>query len=357
MAADRAPAPPPIDPDPVETIDPDEPKIAARLVELIRTAVQKTYDDGGAAKRTAFRDAHAKIVGLVRAVVRVRDDLPAELAHGVWRPGATYKAWVRFSNGDSPPKSDGARDARGMAIKLCGLPAGLGDRLPGDGEQATQDFVLIDNPSFFIKDAREYVAFVERKVGGKNVIFGFIVTATWPWRWRWRELCTMLSLLKDPPSHLAQTYHSMTPYRLGPHVVKLRARPLTEWVPRSDEQPDSLRVAMQAQLEIGDARFALEVQRRTKDTLLVEDARQVWPEADAPFEPVAELAIPPQSFTSDAQLAFGDRLSFSPWHGLLAHRPLGSLNRMRRMVYPASSSLRHQLNQTPLVEPTGDETF
>lgn len=346
-----------MDPDPAETIDPDEPAIAAQLVELIRTAVQRTYDDGDPKQPTAFRDAHAKIVGLVRAEVRVRADLPAALAHGVWQPGAVYKAWVRFSNGESPPKSDGARDARGMAIKLCGVPASVGERLPGDTEAATQDVVMIDNPSFFIKDAREYVDFVVRKINKQSLIFGFIVTADWPWRWRWRELCTMLRLQKSPPSHLAQTYHSMTPYRLGPNVVKLRARPLTEAVPRSDTQPDSLRAAMQAQLATGDALFALEVQPRTDDALLVEDARQVWPEADAPFEQVAELVIPPQSFASPAQLAFGDRLSFSPWHGLVAHRPLGSLNRMRRLVYPASSTLRHGLNATPLVEPTGDETF
>ena len=41
----------------------------------------------------------------------------------------------------------------------------------------------------------------------------------------------------------------------------------------------------------------------------------------------------------------------------IRHRPLGSLNRMRRMAYPASSTLRHGLNQTPPIEPTGDETF
>jgi hypothetical protein len=67
--------------------------------------------------------------------------------------------------------------------------------------------------------------------------------------------------------------------------------------------------------------------------------------------------IPKQTFDGAAQLAWGDNLSFSPWHGLLAHRPLGSLNRMRRAVYPASSVKRHTLNAKTVLEPTGDETF
>src|SRR5215510_3530531 len=131
----NAATPEPLPPDPAESPDPDEPALAAHLADAIRTVIQRQYD-GAPAPRTALRDAHAKIVALVRAEVRVRADLPAELAHGVWTPGATYKAWVRYSNGDGTVRSDGAKDARGMAIKLCGVPAAAGERLPGDSEAA-----------------------------------------------------------------------------------------------------------------------------------------------------------------------------------------------------------------------------
>ena len=342
-------------PDPAETIDPDEPALAAHLADQIRAIIQQHYDQASAPK-TAYRDAHAKIVALVRASVRVRADLPEDLAHGVWKKGAEYKAWVRLSNGEGQPQSDGARDARGMAVKLCGLAGDFGERLPDDTESHTQDFVMIDNPNFFIKDAREYTDFVDRKVAGRSVL-GFVFPSVLPWRWRIRELCIMLGLQKDPRSHLGQTYFSMTPYRLGPHVVKVRARPLHEVVARPSEEFDSLRAAVKAQLEAGDARFAIEVQKRVSDDLLIEDARQKWDEEKAPFEQVAELVIESQTFDSEAQLAWGDNLSFSPWHGWMAHRPLGSLNRMRRAVYPASSVKRHGLNGKTVIEPTGDETF
>jgi hypothetical protein len=350
-----SPNPPVLPPDPVESPDPDEPALAAQLADAVRTMIQRQWD-GDATPRTAFRDAHAKIVGLVHATVRVPDSLPADLAHGVWKPGAVYKAWIRYSNGDSPPKSDGAKDARGMAIKLCGIGADPGGRLPDDSEHATQDFVMIDNPVFFIKDARQYVAFVTEKLAHRDLRF---MVPSWflPWTWRLRSLFISLRLLKAPPSHLAQTYHSMTPYRLGPHVVKVRARPLDPATPRTGDGFDSLRDALESQLAAGPVRFALEVQRRGDRDLPIEDARVLWSEDDAPFEQVAEITIPRQVCSKPEQRAFGDRLSFSPWHGLMAHRPLGSLNRVRRMAYPASSVLRHGLNATPMVEPTGDETF
>jgi hypothetical protein len=347
---------PELAPDPAESPAADEAELAAHLAAQIRTVIERQYAGDGAAPR-ALRDAHAKIVALVRAEVAVRADLPADLAHGVWRPGATYRAWIRYSNGAGEVQPDGERDARGMAVKLCAVPAVAGDRLPGDVEQATQDFVMIDHPVFFLSGARVYAEFVDRQVAGKSVL-GFLFPSLWPWQWRLRTLLIMRALLKAPPSHLGQTYHSMTAYRLGPHVVKLRARPLGAVTPRTGDGADSLRAALEAHLAAGPARFALEVQRRPArggDGFSVEDATVRWPEGEAPFETVAEITIPQQTCGSDAQRAFGDRLSFSPWHGLLAHRPLGSLNRMRRLVYPASSTLRHDLNRTPPIEPTGDE--
>ena len=39
-----------------------------------------------------------------------------------------------------------------------------------------------------------------------------------------------------------------------------------------------------------------------------------------------------------------ENLSFNPWHSLPAHRPLGGINRARKVVYPALSKLRHERN-------------
>ena len=68
--------------------------------------------------------------------------------------------------------------------------------------------------------------------------------------------------------------------------------------------------------------------------------------------PVASITIPAQSFDSPEQDAFCENLSFTPWHCIDAHRPLGGINRVRRVVYEAISRLRHDLNAAPRREPT-----
>jgi hypothetical protein len=46
-----------------------------------------------------------------------------------------------------------------------------------------------------------------------------------------------------------------------------------------------------------------------------------------------------------------DGMTFSPWHGLAAHRPLGSVNRLRRQAYEKAREFRATHNGTPVVEP------
>ena len=62
----------------------------------------------------------------------------------------------------------------------------------------------------------------------------------------------------------------------------------------------------------------------------VEDPTVEW---TAPWQKVATIRIPPQSFDSPEQMAFGENLSFTPWHTLPEHRPLGGVNRARKRIY------------------------
>ena len=78
----------------------------------------------------------------------------------------------------------------------------------------------------------------------------------------------------------------------------------------------------------------------------VEDPSVEWDEQAAPFVTVARVLIPAQEINRPEQLQFCENLSFSPWHALEAHRPLGQFNRIRRAVYQASSDYRHAQNHT-----------
>ena len=89
----------------------------------------------------------------------------------------------------------------------------------------------------------------------------------------------------------------------------------------------------------------------------MEDSKTEWLESEAPFIKVATIRIPKQVFDTPEQNEFCENLSFTPWHSLPEHRPLGGVNRVRRTVYEATSKLRHEMNRAQRTEPTGDEIF
>jgi hypothetical protein len=113
---------------------------------------------------------------------------------------------------------------------------------------------------------------------------------------------------------------------------------------------------MIAQLAEGEARFDFLIQVRTSPSMSVENSMVEWKESEAPFHKVATIIIPRQTFATAAQDEFGENPSFSPWHALPDHRPLGAINRVRRVVYEEISKLRHALNKVPHQEPTADFT-
>ena len=62
-----------------------------------------------------------------------------------------------------------------------------------------------------------------------------------------------------------------------------------------------------------------------------------------------------EEFSTPARDAFGEHLSFIPWHALPEHKPLGAVNRIRRVVYASVSKLRHQHNGVARREPEPDD--
>jgi hypothetical protein len=56
-------------------------------------------------------------------------------------------------------------------------------------------------------------------------------------------------------------------------------------------------------------------------------------------------------------MAFVENLSWNPWNALSEHRPLGGINRARKVVYEDSALLRHKTTGIPPISPTGRESF
>ncbi|KAL8837850.1 MAG: hypothetical protein Q9170_002368 [Blastenia crenularia] len=76
-----------------------------------------------------------------------------------------------------------------------------------------------------------------------------------------------------------------------------------------------------------------------------EDASVVWDEATAPYQTIGTLAFPVQdSFNRERRVFWEDHMRLDPWRGLEAHRPSGSVNRVREGVHERSMKQRDELN-------------
>ena len=324
-------------PSAAETVPPGEEAATAAIVRAVEATVRAAAKSG-----PARRDAHAKAHGCVKAEFRVLDGLPDALRVGLFAEPRAYQAWIRFSNGSGNPQADKTGDGRGMAIKVMGV---AGSR------SGTQDFLMINNPTFFVRDAADYVDFNTASPQSKFFFPGWN-----PFDFRLRELLIARSIVKQTVLNpLNLRYWTMVPFALGGDACKFSARPAGPPSPFvQDALADYLRDNLVRHLTATPASFDFMAQRRaTPATMPIEDPRIEWSEAAAPFTPVARIAIEPQAFDGAEQRAMCESLSFTPWHGLEAHRPLGGINRVRRAVYETISRLRHDLNATPRQEPAG----
>ncbi len=283
-------------------------------------------------------------------------DVPADLRHGVFREPGTYPAWVRFSSsaGAPTPRPDSKRDAHGMAIKLMGVD---GDKvMASERDAGTQDFILANSRVFFCRNAEDYVTLAATAAHGKFLSF-FL---GWnPAKWRIRELVNMLVATQQKVDDPLQTqYWSQTPSALGPHSVRYSTTPTSASSSggHTAESPNYLEEAMVRRLVSGDCHFDFMVQVQTDPARMpVEDPTKRWSERRSPFRTVATIQIASQDFTSEARKAFAENLSFTPWHALPEHQPLGGINRVRRAVYDAVSEVRHGKNGVPRHEPNTDD--
>ena len=88
---------------------------------------------------------------------------------------------------------------------------------------------------------------------------------------------------------------------------------------------------------------------------IIEDRRKgSVPLEYVPFFTVGRLTVEHQAIDFEKQFDFCENLTYSPWNGLKVHRPVGALNRLRRVVYPLIASYR--LKKQGIDELTGTPT-
>ena len=338
---------PGVDPGLGEALSPGENALAQEIALVLEESIRKEYRAG-----TARRDAHPKAHGCVKAEFHVLDAIPVSLAKGIFVPGKTYQAWIRFSNGSKDAtRADSKGDARGMAIKVLGISGRK--LLEAEAGATTQDFILISHPVFFTNDPRRYLSLIQHASSS-----GFSKKLLIPLDLGLQgSLIALKTTRKKISNPLQARYWSTVPYQLGTgpdrRAVKYSARACAASIDAMPIRPGDnfLRDGLRTSLQNGDACMAFLVQTRASESMSVEDSMTEWEEAQAPFIKVAEIRIPRQVFDTPDQNLFCENLSFSPWHALPDHRPLGVMNRMRRVIYEHISRVRHEMNSADRHEP------
>lgn len=268
---------------------------------------------------------------------KIESEIPEALKAGIFAQPKTYPFWARFSNAAAVEKrghlqSDLDPDVRALAIKLLQVK---GEKVLDD-ERETQDFLLINHPTFFVRDAQGFANLMKASVGKAD-------------EEELRSLAPTFEVLKTVTSKpvanpLLIQYWSTTPYQLGSQTIKFSIKP---------HQPDALgepptsgtylREAVVQYLSEADndAIYDFLVQFYVdEEKTPIEDPMQEWQEQDSPFIKLATLTIPAQQFDFEERQRLDEGLSFMAWHTLPEHAPLGSLNLARRRVYQEVAKAR-----------------
>ena len=297
-------------------------------------------------------------------MLTVAAGLPAELAQGLFARPGQHEAILRFSTNAGDILDDSISLPRGVALKILAVE---GERLSGSEDDTTQDFILVNGPAFaapnpkkFLGNLKLLASTTDKAEGAKKLLSAVFRTAEAALEAVGGQSTFLSSLGGAKPVHpLGATYFSQTAFRYGDYIAKFQLVPVSGIKDYADEtinatgRPDAIRQAMNELLIEQGGQWELRVQLCTDlEEMPVEDATTVWDEEASPFRTVATLTVEPQpAWVLGTSEKTEDALSFSVWHGLAAHQPLGGVNRVRKSAYEFSADYRGRFNGCPLHEP------
>ena len=346
----------------IEKQETDEAETSQGLIDSMRSISETTFADGG----HALRSVHAKSHGFLQGELEVEAGLRPVLAQGLFAKPGRYPVVMRFSTIPGDVLDDSVSTPRGLSVKIIGVE---GERLDGSEGDVTQDFVLVNGPAFGAPNAKAFLATLkllaattDKAEGLKKVVSGafrgvqkaIIATTGQP-------NATVATLGGQPETHiLGETFYSQVPMRFGDFVAKVAVAPvspelaaLTNAPLDVNGVPNGIRAAVVEYFSRHGGVWEVRAQLCTNlDDMPVENAATVWPEDKSLYQTVGRITVEPQVAWSEARsAAVDDGMSFSPWHGLAAHRPLGSIMRARKMAYEMSTRFRAEKNGRRIEEP------
>lgn len=344
--------------DDVEQLQPDETQIVQDIVATMRA----TQAENAERHRHAHRDAHAKSHAVLKGRLTIPEGLPPELGQGIFARPGEYEVVARLSSAPGDIHTDDIPTPHGFAVKIIGVE---GERLIPELGGRNQDFLMVNFPTLAFGTVQKYqkmLGILEANSHAPETLQKLVAAAA-------RGIGSLAEAVgatpgalieglgRDRAHMLGETFFTQAAIRYGEHVAKISLSPTGDVTRLSDEDIgkgySSMRDAVSAWFADNGATYELRAQLQTdREAQPVEDAAVLWDPEESPHQPVASLTFAPQDPYSPGRQTFGDdHLAFNPWNGIAAHRPLGSIMRVRRAAYESSSEQRHRLNALRRHEP------
>ncbi|MDP2369069.1 catalase [Rhodoferax sp.] len=283
------------------------------------------------AKYGVGRTLHRKQVCAAQGTLEVLPDVPSFAWHGLFAVPAKYEVLLRLSNGGMDRARDRTPDIRGLALRVLGVK---GESALGNGPAKSQDFTLINQEAFAFAGSAEFVDFVEAASRGNGALLKFLLRR-YGWMGGPRQLLRMLGIAtKSFGGFATEPVFSVLPMACGPYAVRVRLVPaLSNGVAAANARQD-WGADFSARLKRHALQWDLQLQPYLSEALTpIEDASVNW---SSPYSTVARLVLPQQDSASAKGQALARQVEadvFDPWHALADHRPLGDVQRARKVVY------------------------
>jgi hypothetical protein len=345
----------------METIGEHEANTIQGMIETMDRIQTIVAEDTGHARR----GVHAKAHGLLIGELEVLPDLPPVLAQGLFATPQTYPAALRLSTIPGDVLDDAVSVPRGAALKIVGVN---GPRVPGSEQDVTQDFLFVNGKAFgaatpdaFLRTLKLLAATTDKAPGLKKVLSSVVRGLEKIVEGAGAQSPALLTLGGYPEINiLGDEFYNQGPILYGDYIAKIALKPfsdnlraLTRKPLNLSGHPDGIRQAVVEFFQTNPAVWELQVQLCTNiETMPIEDTSVTWPETESPYLSVARLHMPTQdAWRADRVELVDERMSFSVWHALAAHRPLGGIMRARQAVYAAAARFRVDYNHRTLAEP------
>jgi hypothetical protein len=316
-----------------EKIAPDEAERFARYGEqfaALQARKSQKYGTG--------RALHRKQITTASGTLRVLPGLPEFARQGLFAKAGLHDVWVRLSNGGMDRAPDRMPDIRGFSLRVFGV---TGDSALGHGPAVSQDFTLINQSQFAFSGSAEFVDFVLAAGAGKGALLRYLFKRYGVLGGPLRLVQMIKSFGKPFGGFATEEVFSAVPIASGPYAVRIRLVPAAGNGAATPGAQADWGADFSARLRQQPLQWEMQLQPFVNETTTpIEDASVNWP---SPYVTVALLNLPAQDTASAAGVALAQKVEgavFDPWQAMAAHRPLGDVQRARKVVYFASQKGR-----------------